>query len=551
MLHGTEGWMPGGSGGEESPESEEPTISRRVISGKWLVPRQGTNLGLPIIYGTRRTGGILFYQEVSADNNILYRKYALAEGVQQAWTMYVNKVSYTSSKYYNATEAERHIDSNIYLGSDTGTNHDGGAAWTSSHACKGIAFHSVNFVYDAEKRVDANKFEEEPFFEALPEILFEMTGKAITDNSSVSKDSDDPAWVLYEYLTNSRYGAGLTAAQIDTTSFATASTICADTNSTSPAVKQYAANIILDPLASLMTNIKRILATCNGRLHWIDGKYYLHIDDEFSGTAAFAFEEKHILGGISIFGNSKNERTNQVTAKFVNPNLSWKEDEVSWPAANHDENEDGDSDIGTLYNSYLSEDKEVPLRKTINLGGVTNFNQARFLAKQACLRSRDALKCSFTTTSEAMEVVVGDVITVTHSTPGWSAKEFRVRSISLNLDGTCSISAVEHLDSIYAWDFKTEPSAAADTNLPDVTTVSIPYDLKIDETIYSSIISGGKKIRVTLSWTDSTDTFIQNHEFQFKNVTITDQPWIEAGTSISSSGLMNDFEKGLFVNKHF
>ena len=64
--------------------------------GEWLDARQGTDIGLPVIYGTRRTGGILIYQETSADHNFLYRVYALAEGEQQAWTTYIDNVAYAS-----------------------------------------------------------------------------------------------------------------------------------------------------------------------------------------------------------------------------------------------------------------------------------------------------------------------------------------------------------------------------------------------------------------------------------------------------------------------
>ena len=601
-----------------NPESETPIKSGPVLSGKWINPKKGTNIGLPIIYGTRRIGGILIYQEVSTDDNLLYKTFALAEGEQQAWTVYVNNVSYTSSKYYNASDSLRHIDVYAHTGNDTGLNSGSGitrgASWTTSHLSKGIASESLTFVYDALKRSGSATYEEEPFFESLPKIEFEMTGKSLVDNSSSSVSASNPAWVLWEYLTNSRYGAGLTASQLDASSFTTSAGIC---NQVNDSTKRHECNIALDSANSLMSNIKQILATCNGRLHWINGKYYLHIDDDFSGTPAFAFEEKHIIGGISIIGNSKSERTNQVKAVFVNPNKSWKEDQVSWPDKNDDSitgvftadissstvnlldtahgHLDGQeltlsssttlptgllantkyyvvnkttntfqvslssggsavafttNGSGTLtwtkiiYDAYLLADKSVPLRKTINLAGVTNYNQARYLAKQACLRSRDALKCNFTATSEAMDVIVGDVITVTHTSPSWTAKEFRVRSISLNMDGTCSIACVEHLDSIYTWDYVTEPSASADTNLPDVTTVTAPTALVISESVYSSITSGGKRVRAELAWTDSTDTFVQKYDFQYKKSA--DSSWTDGGTTVSSSGVISDFEKGTF-----
>ena len=521
--------------------------------GRWLDARQGTDIGLPIIYGTRRTGGILIYQETSSDNNLLYRVYALAEGEQQAWTTYMDNVAYASSKFYNSDSSLRHIDQTSFTGNDTGLGSGSGISlgsrWTANHLCKGIATEVLTFVFDALKRgTGAEQTEDEPFFESgLPKVQFEMTGKALVDSSGSSVSAKNPAWQLYDYLTNTRYGCGLNASLIDATSFTTAAAICDQVNNS---ITRHQGNIILDSRGSLLSNIKQILATCNGRLHWIDGKYTMKIDDTYTGSGEFAFEEKHVIGGINIIANNKNERSNQVTATFVNPDKEWKKDEVSWPDKNRDE--DGDGDTGDLFTAYLTADKNIPLRKTINLGGVTDFNQARYLAKQSCLRSRDALKVSFRCTSEAMDLIVGDVVTLTHSTPGWTAKEFRIRSISLNLDGTCSISAVEHSDSIYAWDYVAPPAGASDTNLPDVTSVTAPTSLNVEESIYTSIASGGTRLKVTVNWTNSTDTFTVANEVQFRKVkdkdgnTISSTTWVDAGATASSPHIINDFEKGTF-----
>ena len=538
-----------------TPTYETPDNHGIQDVGRWLEARQGTDIGLPIMYGTRRTGGILIYQETSPDNNLLYRVYALAEGEQQTWTTYMDNVAYASSKYYNSDESLRHIDQTSFTGDDTGLGSGSGISlgsrWTANHLCKGIATESLTFVFDALKRgTGAEQTEEEPFFDSgLPKVHFEMTGKALVDSSGSSVSAKNPAWQLYDYLTNTRYGCGVASSLIDASSFTTAAAICDQVNNS---ITRHQGNIILDSRSSLLTNIKEILATCNGRLHWIDGKYTMKIDETYTGSGEFAFEEKHIIGGINIIANNKNERTNQVTATFVNPDKDWKKDEVSWPDVNRNEDADAGTAVGYLYNLYLTQDKSIPLRKTINLGGVTDFNQARYLAKQAVLRSRDALKIKFICTSEAMDLVVGDVVTLSHSTPGWTAKEFRIRSISLNLDGTCSISAVEHSDAIYAWDYVAPPAGASDTNLPDVTSVTAPTSLNVEESIYTSIASGGTRLKVTVNWTNSTDTFTVANEVQFRKVkdkdgTVISSPtWVDAGATASSPHIINDFEKGTF-----
>ena len=540
-----------------------------TAAGTWLDARQGSNLGVPIIYGTRRTGGHIIYQAMSTNENMLYVVYALAEGVQQSWTMYIDNgdgvmVDFDSSRYKSATVeiqntntgnkktsgAIQHLyRNNISTGTSAGlvTNAGNflyglGSLWSTAHNCKGVAIEGLAFLYDNVRQFgDAthvgrgnNYFETEAFYRnGIPKIEFEMTGIALLDNTGATvSNSSDPAWILFNYLTNEDYGCGIDDALINSASFTTASTICnVENNST----KRYSCNIILDSTSSLIDNIKQILSSCNGRLSWINGQYYLQIDDDFTGTPVFAFEEKHILGGIGINANSKTEKTNQVTCDFVNPDNSWKSDEVSWPDKNNET---------SLYNSFLAEDNNFPLRKKIKINGVTNYNQARFLAKQACLRSRNALKVSFTTTAEAMNVIVGDVITVTHSTPAWTAKEFRVRAITLNMDGTCSISASEQVDATYAWDYITPPLASDDTNLPNVLTVTAPTALTFSETTYSGISSGGKKIRVTLEWLRSDNIFVDHHDVEYKKSD--DTNWTDAGSTKGNSMVLNDFEKDDF-----
>mgnify|MGYP003640194624 CR=1 FL=1 len=508
------------------------------VMSQFLQPRAGVDLGVPIIYGTRRTGGIVVYQETSSDYLNLYRVYVLSEGVQQAWSLYIDDVIFASSP----VQPDNLVRRVTFTGSDSGTDASSllGDRWTSSHLCKGLAVEALDFVWTSTFSL-ADDGSIKPFYKKMPKIEFELTGKALTDNTGSSVSSTDPAWILYDYLTNTRYGAGISTSLIDTASFSSASTICGDTNSTSPAIKQYECNIIIEPKNSILSNIKFILSSFNASLNWIAGSYVLEVDDVHAGSVVFAFEEKHIVGGLEINASSKNEKATQITVKYTNAAKGWTADEVSWPDVNKDEDGSG---VGALYNSFLSADASVPLHKTTSYSGVTSRQQARFMAKQACLRSRDTLKCKFKATSEAMNIVPSDVISVTHSTPGWTAKKFRVRSITLEMDGSSAIEAIEYNDGIYTWDYSADPAGASDTNLPPVNTVSSLSGLAFTESVYESIASGGKKVRVTLSWTASADAFIDNYDFQFKKSA--DSSWTDGGTTVSTSGVLNDFEKGTF-----
>ena len=232
-------------------------------AGTWLDARQGSNLGVPIIYGTRRTGGHIIYQAMSTNENMLYVVYALAEGVQQSWTMYIDNgdgvmVDFDSSRYKSATVeiqntntgnkktsgAIQHLyRNNISTGTSAGlvTNAGNflyglGSLWSTAHNCKGVAIEGLAFLYDNVRQFgDAthvgrgnNYFETEAFYRnGIPKIEFEMTGIALLDNTGATvSNSSDPAWILFNYLTNEDYGCGIDDALINSASFTTASTIC-------------------------------------------------------------------------------------------------------------------------------------------------------------------------------------------------------------------------------------------------------------------------------------------------------------------------------------
>ena len=108
----------GDTGATTNEGPQGPQGADAPPEGTWLDARQGANLGVPIIYGTRRTGGHIIYQAMSSNENMLYVVYALAEGVQQTWTMYIDDgdgvmVDFDSSRYKSTTVSLTHITTGV------------------------------------------------------------------------------------------------------------------------------------------------------------------------------------------------------------------------------------------------------------------------------------------------------------------------------------------------------------------------------------------------------------------------------------------------------
>ncbi|BCV04502.1 MAG: hypothetical protein CM15mV87_360 [Caudoviricetes sp.] len=79
----------------------------------------------------------------------------------------------------------------------------------------------------------------------------------------------------------------------------------------------------------------------------------------------------------------------------------------------------------------------------------------------------DAKRISINARASAYDLVIGDIVNITHSSLGFSAKPFRVLGMTFNQDFTVGLALIEHQDSIYTWASKQVQANVPDTNLPN------------------------------------------------------------------------------------
>ena len=137
-------------------------------------------------------------------------------------------------------------------------------------------------------------------------MTFVVKGKKIKDVSDLpstvtltSGADQNPVDVLYDYITNPRYGKGLdhdnngnysAGLNIDLDSFKTART---------QAAGYYKINGILDTSQDLYANIGEILESMNGLLVFQGGKYILKLQSR-SETSVATFTPFEILSPVSV-----------------------------------------------------------------------------------------------------------------------------------------------------------------------------------------------------------------------------------------------------------
>ena len=481
-----------------------------------LINKQSNLAQIPVIYGERKVGGTRVFVETSGtDNEYLYIALVLCEGeIDSIGSIYINDKLSTHQDYQGLVTINKHlgtddqlVDSTLLYTTTTdasgNTTSSGAPSWTTDHRLRGVAYLGIRLKWNRDA------------FGSIPNIHAVVKGKKVRtfdasgQLTTIESYSENPAACLLDYLTNTRYGKGLTASDFEQSynSFYSVYDLCEALSYTpydgGNYVNLFTCNAIIKTDATVMSNVKVFLSGMRGLVPYSQGVYKLIV--EHIGSPIFAFNEDHIIDGISFSGEKKSNRYNRVIATFVNPDNNWQDDQVEYPDAG-----------STEYTDFLVEDGGFDLEHRINLPTTTNLYEARNMAKTILKKSRQGIKCSFLSTAEALQLSVGDIVSVTHSTPGWVAKPFRITDLNLQSDGNVAVSLTEHQDDNYSWLSGAEAVIIPDTNLPDPYSVSAPTNLAVNsgENYQVTNDDGTTSPRVYLSWDASNDSFVDYYVAQ-------------------------------------
>lgn len=417
-----------------------------VQDSGFMLNKQGNVNPIPIIYGERRIGGSRVYVNTTdssgatSGTEFLHLVIAVAQGgTRSDGTDAIDTVS----KIYFNNEVAYDFGTSAFSGSYSASNttirvwhgksdqtvaspdqsvgtFPVSAEWTANHRMRGVAYIYVICKYNRE------------VFPGAPVVFADIKGKRIQAVNALgtfvntAAEMSNPANILYDYLTDARYGKGIAAADIDTTSFQTARTWASG-----------AAGVELDCAIStsdtLFNNTQKILSCSNLNLVYTNGKYSVQPLKQESFTSAFNFNTGNILGGWTIGLGNKRNRFNKLKINFFNPDLDWQPDSVIVESA-----------------TYLSEDSGVVNEKGIDLPLIGNKTLATKLGTYYLNVSRYQQVVSFSASHEALKLSVGDPVTITHEVPGWTDEKFRVNSITLLADSTVDVVLEQYApDSVY------------------------------------------------------------------------------------------------------
>jgi hypothetical protein len=527
------------------PKAPSPRGSPQDEIRGVTVSKDSNNNSIPIVYGKRQVGLTRVFVESSGSaNEYLYVAGVLSEGGGGGITaideVYVddNLVTFDGALTDGTLRGVSSGDANYYKGGESlisiqpffGLDNQSASSlldettnWTSDHKLSGLAYVALRFKWNQDA------------FNGLPEVRITLRGKKIydprldttkggsgshrQDTASTWAYSANSSLILLDYLRNTRYGKGLPNDSFETNydSFKTSANTC-DTQVTpysgASTINLFETNAVLDSEKKVLENVRELLVPMRAIFNYTQGKYKIII--EGSGASQLLLTKDNVVSEVKLQGESKSEKYNRVVGTYTNPEKDYQSDTVSYPPF-----DDAHLDSADRHATMLTEDNETLLERSFDMLQVTSPYQAEEICENILKRSRNNLKAEVTATAEALNLSIGDIVTATYDTAGFSAKPFRVMSLSINADSTVNLGLEEHQDEFYDYENKLEAPAIADTVLPNPFSVTAPVSVTLDDQLIE--YSDGVVITaldVTIG--ASLDNFVDYYQVEYKLSTDTD-----------------------------
>jgi len=372
--------------------------------------------------------------------------------------------------------------------------------WTTSHTLSGIAYIYIKLKYDTDV-----------FPNGIPNISAEIKGKKLLDfRTGSTAFSKNPALVLYDYLTDTRFGLSTSTDNIDTTSFTTVANICDEdiTLAAGGTENRYEANGIVYSNVQPMTIISEIIGSMLGVLSYTNGKFHLAGGKYVSPTITLT--ENDFRGPISIqTKQSRRDTFNTVKGVFTSPESNWQP--ADYPMVSS--------------STFIEEDNDQTIFGVVDLPFTTSSTMAQRIAKVALFKNRQQMVLSAPLKMTAFKLQVGDTVQITNARLGFSNKVFQVADWSF-VNNEVGIDLLLQETSPNVWDWNAEESAFLldNTNLPTAETVQAP-SIELSDILrsYSGVISTILLIKVESSFGTTNEI-----EVEYRN-TATDTEYTSLG----------------------
>ena len=387
---------------------------------------------------------------------------------------------------------------------------------------RGIAYIFAKLTYDTDA-----------YPNGIPNISAIVQGRKILDTrTSATAFSSNPAMILRDYLTDTKYGLGSAADEIDTTSFNAAANVCDETVALAAGgtEKRYEAHGVIDTENQPKQIIEEILSSMAGSLYYSGGKWYLKAGAYTAPSETLT--EDDLMGSVQLNTKpSRRDNFNAVKGVFL-------PDEVG--------NFQPTDYTPITSSTFQAEDNGEQVFTNLDLPFTQSPSMAQRIAKINLFKARQQLVMTLPCKLTAFKYNVGDTIMVTLDRYGFSSKVFEIVNwqfaSSMGADGNAKLgvdlTVRELASSVYDWSAEETEFVADNTVLRPAFDVVAPGVTASDELR----VINEQVIDVLLVDISTSDSLAVTFEVEAKKTT--DSTFTSLGTSSSTRFEMINVEAG-------
>lgn len=418
----------------DPPQSGLSNETTTLNTGSNLQVSPATNNKLPIVYGTTYIGGTITDLSITSDNQDLYYVLSICEvtGGASPDTISFGNIYYAGklcvfdgsdqTKVVGLTDQSTGTTDNtvsghlyIYLyrnGSNSPVNSSRSAisvmqssgltyTWDNNKLMSDCAFAIVHINYNQNANITS----------------IQQTQFQITNSRSSAGD------VIYDYLTNERYGGAIPATQIDTASLAALNTYSNQVITFTPysggsaTQPRFKMNGFVDTTKPIMQNLQDMTNCCDCLLKYneIYGVWSVIVQSP-TYTVAMNINDSNMIStiGISTLDISNTYNIAQCQFPDISINSSFNTTQI---------------DLSVVAPELLYPNEPVNMQ-TIQLNLCNNNVQAQLLGSRYLKAARMDLQVTCSVNYIGLELEAGDIVTVTNANYGWVAKLFRISKVT-------------------------------------------------------------------------------------------------------------------------
>lgn len=478
------------------------------IAGSRVQLSPSTDNKVGVIYGDAFVAGSLIDAKISEDQQTMWYVYAIAE-VTDGGQLSVGDLTSTTNTYVywgdktcifgdaDKSKVTKTINSN----GEEDTKVDGylNIYFYKNGYLNGVNTNGVDAItimsdssIVADQRWNSSRYTEAGKAPTLANTFFAIVKIKYNQDAGVVGEQplviqlrntlNKPGSVLFDYLHNSRYGAGIPYDMLDQSSFDSLDTysdeLISYTNTSGGTSYQprYRINGPLNTNETCMTNIQYLIDSCDSWLQWNEkiAKWSVVINRSYTDYTTyddlFLIDSNNIVSGLNITPIDLNSNYNVIETQFPNSKIK------------------DQTDYQFVYLDDADKNPHEPINKMIlRYPQVNTSVQAKYLATRRMIQAREDLYVTFDMDYSGIQIDAGDVVRVRFAAYGWGPipsnpsnpdKLFRVDQVQelKNSDGVLSvrISMFEYNNQVFENIDISDYQPAANTGITDPTIVGKP-----------------------------------------------------------------------------